>query len=218
MLFKFSMWGSVPLFWLSPLVLQQGQHSSTCHSYFYRGKEALTIQVTLTGFGGSSLLQDGCMFHAWMHLQPQHSSGSKQWPRFIAWELNARENKDQSNLGKRVGSRISARLLQLPLSWPQLNTHMSLILCWGPAHTVQHPETGVGPEQQRSFCVTKEETMGRVRKKKDLFSVTISDYFFSEVLTKKFLLGCTFPFVFLIAIIDLKHIVVDGQRVFSADL
>lgn len=210
--------GGVPLFWSSPLVLQQGKHLFTCHSHFHRGKESLTVQAILTGFGGSSLLQDGCISQSRTHLRPQHSSGSKQWPHFMGWELNPRGNKDWSNLGKYIGPHISAMLPQLPLSWPQLNIDRSFIPCWVPAHTVQQPKIGMGPEQQCSLLVTEEEMMGRGRKKKDFFfSVTISDCFFSEVLTKKLLLWYTFPFVFLIVIIYLKHIVVDGQWVFSAD-
>lgn len=49
-----------------------------------RGKEALRVQAILTGFGGSSLLQDGCISQSWMHLPPQHSSGSSSDPTLWA--------------------------------------------------------------------------------------------------------------------------------------
>lgn len=123
-----------------------------------------------------------------MHLPPQHSSGSKQWPLFMGWELNARENKKWSNLGKHIGPHISAKLPQLSLSWQHLNIHEIHIMlrsCWHKSA----PRDWCGTKATMLIVCYKGGDDGEGKKKERLFFlVTVSDCFFSEVLTRKVLL------------------------------
>lgn len=155
------MW-AVLFLWSSPSFLQQGQHSFTCRSHFYRGKEALTVPATLTGFGGSLLLQEVCIFQSWVHLAPQHSSGSKQWPHCIVWDLNPREKRlEQSGQTLKSPHFCQASPVMIPAKHSH-ELHIMVRSCY----IVQQPKIGTGPEQQRSLLVMEEETVGRVKKRR----------------------------------------------------
>lgn len=121
-----------------------------------RSKKALTVQAILTGFGGSSLLQDGCISQYWMHL-----SGSKQWPAL--WAGNWTLEGTKTGQTHRSPHFCQASPVPAVMTTAKLSHEVHIML--RSAHTVHQPKVSVGLKQQCSLLVTEEETMGREGKR-----------------------------------------------------